>query len=195
MTGKGESPTSQRRAESALRDNRALRMKAGGAKLGEIVEQLGYYDESHASTQIKKAMDRAREEPGEELLQMELERLDVLQLELSAKLTKRDHVNCPNCSEPVTSLVTKADDVNIKAARELIRVIERRSKFLGLDYSDGLADREIALREQTVRILMKAIDLALEEAQAPNAIRTEFKKALPSHLRVVNAEESEAKEV
>lgn len=111
--GKG-APTSVARV---LDDNAALELRRRGKSYHEIAAVLGC-NESSARRRIAKRMEALREEThehAEEIRQMEVLRLDAM-------------------TDGIWDRAVKGDE---KAIREVVRIMERKARMLGLDKSEG----------------------------------------------------------
>jgi len=108
---KGESPTSPRRIEARKREEQALTLRLARMGYAQIASKLGYRSPSGAQQAVVRAMERLPMEPAEELREWELRRLDELERALWPKALKG--------SAP--------------AVHAIIRCMERRAKYTGLD--------------------------------------------------------------
>jgi DNA-binding CsgD family transcriptional regulator len=107
------SPKSQRGILAREREVQALELRKAGATYGEIGRQLGI-SASSAHRAIARAVERITDESSElaiETRRMELIRLDAMQLALWTDARKGD----------------------AEAIRTLLRIMERRARYLGLD--------------------------------------------------------------
>lgn len=99
-----------------LNEEQALKLRALGMSYRQIGEQLGVSDTS-ARRYIKRALERHLEElreSVEEHIEQQLMQLDAMLLALQKKMAVGD----------------------TKAINTAIRLLERKAKLLGLDYSD-----------------------------------------------------------
>jgi hypothetical protein len=130
------------RAKTAERRRQAVEMRLAGATLDQIVDKLDYADRAAAHKDITRAMEQNVVElaqPVEVLRETELQRLDVLWAEAWAVL-KREHVTVSHGKivydersvdgEPKPLL---DDGPVLQAISTLLKIQERRAKFLGLD--------------------------------------------------------------
>jgi hypothetical protein len=111
MPNAGQPKSSQKTLEAKDRQRRAIEMRLTGMGLQDIADQLGYSDASGAFRAIKRGMEKSVREPAEQLLTMELMRLDDL---LQAHFP-----------------LAKSGDT--RSAELVLKVMERRSKYLGMD--------------------------------------------------------------
>ena len=76
------------RVDAAQRDAQALELRAAGATYRQIAQRLGV-SVSTAHECVTRGLDRTRREPAEQLRELELERLDRLQVEATKVLAAR----------------------------------------------------------------------------------------------------------
>lgn len=125
------------RAKTADRRRKAIEMRLAGATLDVIVDELGYSDRAAAHKDITRAMEANVAELGqsvEVLRETELQRLDILWADAWAVL-KREHVTVSHgriikddSDEPILD-----DGPVLQAISTLLKIQERRAKYLGLD--------------------------------------------------------------
>jgi hypothetical protein len=89
----------------------ALELRKAGATYDQIAKTLGYADRSGAQRLVRDAFARITRETSEEVLTLELERLDAMLLALWPKAKKGE-----------------AHSVD-----RVLRIMERRSRYQGLD--------------------------------------------------------------
>lgn len=97
--------------QSLDRHLKALELRKAGVSYRHIAEQLGYRGVSGAHSAVARALKKAIQEPAAEVLKLELERLDALLL----------------------ALWSDAKRGNYGAIDRTLKIMERRSKLLGLD--------------------------------------------------------------
>lgn len=102
--------------EQIDKEKRVLELKRSGATWDAIAEVVGYSNASGAFKAYQRAMVRTLQQPAEELRDAEIDRLDRLQRAFWFEAIG-DRDNPPN----------------LRAADFILRVIDRRSKLLGLD--------------------------------------------------------------
>jgi hypothetical protein len=103
-------PVGTRQHNTALLQRAALDLRKGGKSYGEIAELMGV-KRVRAYRLVKAALLKIIKEPAEDVLQLELERLDQL-------------------LEAVWFKALSSDPLAINSA---LRIMERRAKLLGLD--------------------------------------------------------------
>lgn len=137
-----EPKSSPRRINVAERRAAALRLRAGGLKLDEILArhpELGYKSRAALSQDLQRAMIETVRQPADEVRALELERLDMLWREAMRVLTAR-HISVSNGrvvtrEDPITGEEHPVpdDDPVLRSIDRLLKIMERRSKLLGLD--------------------------------------------------------------
>lgn len=131
---------SGRRQHVAERRVEALRMRREGKPYLAIADALNYSSASSASKDVSRALESAVMEAGRATLDLERDRLDALQAILWPLAEKGD----------------------VRAARELVRLLERRARLLGLDRAAGdrLATEGVADAKGLLGNLADALKLA-----------------------------------
>jgi len=107
-----ESKTSPRRLLAAKKQVKALELRVEGRSFRQIALELKYKGPSGAHKAVDAALERTIREPAEQVRQLELERLDKLQIK-------------------PWKLATVIGDP--KATASVLKIMERRAKLLGLD--------------------------------------------------------------
>jgi hypothetical protein len=97
----------------------AVELRKQGYSMQSIADTLGC-SRSYAEKLIKKAFNNIIEKPTKELLEMELQRLDALLVPAFAAATATD----PETGTPI---------FNKDAIDSVLKIMERRAKFCGLD--------------------------------------------------------------
>lgn len=106
-----EHRTSPRRLDVAARRARALELRRAGVRYADIAAWLGYRSRSAACQDVTRALDGIIREPGEEVLAAELDRLDRM----------------------LTGLWPAARSGDVQAVDRVLRIMDRRARYLGLD--------------------------------------------------------------
>jgi hypothetical protein len=96
---------------AAERQAKALEMRKGGATFAVIAARLGFKGPQGAHETVSKAIALIPREAADELRAMEVERLDAMLAGLYARACKGDEA----------------------AIDRVLRIMERRARFLGLD--------------------------------------------------------------
>ena len=100
-----------RSAEIAERQRQALEMRKAGATYEQIAKALKFADRSNVRKAVQSALQAIIKEPAEEVLQLELQRLDAM----------------------IVGLWAKAKTGDGQAVDRVLRIMERRAGYLGLD--------------------------------------------------------------
>ena len=103
--------TSPETAEAKVRAAKALELRMEGKTFEAIAVEAGYNSKQAAYDAVKRALDSITREPAQELIKLDLERLDVLW--------------------QIQYLTAQSGDVQAMAA--CMKIMERRAKLLGLD--------------------------------------------------------------
>jgi len=107
-----ESQMSPRRAQAAVKQAEALKLRQAGASYEQIARQVGYQSAGGAWRALRKALERLHNrESAEEVRQLELSRLDRL----------------------ILAVWKNAIDGNGDAIDRVLRIMKRRAELLGLD--------------------------------------------------------------
>lgn len=158
------SRTSRTRIESAERRGLALELRKSGATFQEIADKIGYADRHTARDAVMRGLQDITRDNAEEVLELELARLDALMAGLWGQ---------------------RGDPV---AVQTILKIMERRSKYLGLDDYESrmahVAEEQIRITEQqaeTVVALLQAVlgQLGLtaeQEQRAPEVIVGEMRR-------------------
>jgi hypothetical protein len=109
--GNGEGKTSPRRLSAHDRQLRALTLRKGGASYDEIAAELGYSNRGGAYKAVSSALRETLREPADDVRALELDRLDHM----------------------MSAVWPAALCGDIAAQQQVLRLMERRAKYLGLD--------------------------------------------------------------
>jgi hypothetical protein len=114
-------------------DARCLDLRRSGATYRQIGQQLGI-SPANAHKRVTRGLDRTRREPADALRELELERLDRLQVEATEVLAA-NHVVIQAGKVVVDKQGEPCRDhgPTVAAIRTLVQVQESRRKLLGLD--------------------------------------------------------------
>lgn len=115
-------PKEQKRVLARQRERQALVLRKAGATLDQIAAQLKVSTGS-ARRIVERALDRVVQHTdwdAKRLIALELQRVDVVGFEVHQLLTNK-------ATPPA---------LKIQAAEQALKVIDRRAKFLNLDYPD-----------------------------------------------------------
>lgn len=151
------------KAETQARVTEAVRLRRLGYEYADIAAKVGYADRSGAWRAVDRAMSRDVKETTSQVRQLELERLDMLLVQAFEVLNK-DHVHVSNgraahaevyaTDEDGRVLFENDDQGNrhpvveryeplyddkpkLDAIKTIVKLMERRAKYLGLDAPTG----------------------------------------------------------
>lgn len=154
-------PTHTPSAEVIARENHVLELRRAGLSFERIAQEIGIGDRSTAHKIYKRALGRVHQEPAAEIRQLEGDRLDRLQV----------------------AVWTKALAGNMQAVDRVLRIMERRAKLLGLDHADGIAERQLQLEADKIRLVAVAFGRALDALDLTAEQRETAARILLSGLR------------
>lgn len=149
------------REETIERERRVLELRRAGATFETIANTLGLSHRSDAAKICKRAMARPLIEPARELRQLEATRLDELQY----------------------AVWNKALNGDLDAFDRVLKVMERRAKLFGLDHSAKIAEAQLALEADKVRLIAMAFGKALDQVDLTAEQRASMTRVLLTELR------------
>src|SRR5690349_18012203 len=128
----------ERSAETAERDAEACRLRSRGLTYDMIARELGMSDPSVAHRAVKRALVAIVREPAEELLKLELDRLDAL-ARAALVVLETQHIRIHD-GEIIRIPDKDGNEIRVldhgptlAAIRELRKISESRRKLTGLD--------------------------------------------------------------
>jgi len=171
--GRGEQRASPRRIDAAERRRKALQLKLAGATYEQIARtpiepgstQTLYSSRKRAHEAVKKELDELAVETkdtAEQLRAMELARLESMQVALWPSTRPTKAVTCEGCG------TTMWREPSLEAIDRVIKILERRAKYLGLD-AGGRADQTSG--SDTTKSMLESAAKGL--AQVYDAIKAE----------------------
>lgn len=138
----GESNTSVRRLAALERHLEALELRKYGKSYQFIADALGYRTPSGAYKAVHSAIKKTLQEPTDEVRRMELERTELLLDKLFGQLKSGNH-----------------STINM-----ILKVLDRRSKYLGLDMPHKIAHTDPSGKE---RVEVKLVWPEDEDLEVP----------------------------
>lgn len=143
------SPTTPDSINAARRHGQALELRAKGATFDQIAQLLNYSGKGAAHNAVMSELAKVVLAPAEDLVKLEVERLDSYLVPLSGKIKNGD---------------TKAIDTALK-------VSERRSKLLGLDNFERrmaeVHERRVAVEEREALAVAAMLAGVLKQLDLP----------------------------
>lgn len=146
-----EQPThttrTHRREAIKERQRQAVELRKSGVTLQTIADRLGYSSASTAARAIRTAINNIPKQASQELIALEVERLDHLQAIAWSKLSP------------------KGQGVNLDAIPHIIKIMERRAKLLGLDHNEtriaAAIEANVILEAEKLQLLTHAFHATL----------------------------------
>lgn len=140
----------QKQVEFIERQTRALDLRRKGYTYSEIAAEMGYTSKATAYRVVAKGLRKMIQEPAEDVLKLELDRLDALLKELWKRKDQTDVVD------------------------RILRVMDRRAKYLGLDAPakselTGANGGAIQLDDATALRAIAELQNATQTAKAPDS--------------------------
>lgn len=113
--GQGESKSGPDKIGLAERRAKALELRKAGASYEQIADKLGYSNRGNAYRDVDREIKAITAEPAKQVLTLELERLDAM----------------------LMGLWSGARSGNQGAVDRVVRIMDRRARYLGLDATLG----------------------------------------------------------
>lgn len=147
-------------------ERRVLELHMAGYSFTYIARELDLPNHQAAHQAYLRAAKRS-EQPNrlalDEKRDLEADRLDRLQLAVWPQAIRGD----------------------LPSVDRSLRIMDQRSKLLGLNHSDGVAERQVRLDEQTGGMVLQAISRVLERVGLTAAQRALADAAVPVELRAL----------
>jgi hypothetical protein len=180
------------------REQQATALHLAGKKFDEIAEIVGYTNRGTAYETVMRALRRETVADIEEIRNVEIARIDAM-LESIWPLATEDPEWVRQFAD-AKKVVPLHDDegrevvfivpsfAKLEAIAKIIRLMERRARYLGLDHADGLAQRLTELREQESELMVQFMTSVMDEVGLTDDQRAKLEPAMQRQLRVVNGE-------
>jgi hypothetical protein len=154
----------RRAIETRERDARAVELRRRHLNYQQIATEMGWASPSAACQSVQRGLADMAQEPSAEVRQMELDRLDDIARGFQRIFATRHYVVSVGAGkvvmDPAKPGVPLVDDSPvIQAGLALLRVMERRAKYLGLDaptksrvevITEDVIDAEVAMLARQV---------------------------------------------
>jgi len=154
------------------KERRAVALHLEGKKFEDIAEAVGYESRGAAYTAVMRAIKRDTVADIAEIRDVELARIDALfeslwgiamedpQLIEQWVDKKRTH---PLLDEDGRQYVYVVPSLaKLEAISRALKLMERRSRYLGLDHADGIAERQLVINQKIGELLAEGIPAILE---------------------------------
>lgn len=152
-------------AETIAREQHVLELRRAGLTFDRIAEEVGIGDRSDAHKIYKRALARTLQEPAADIRRLEGDRLDRLQVAVWTRALRGD----------------------LAAVDRVLRIMERRSRLLGLDHADGIAERALAIEAGKVRLMAMALGRMFDALELDEEQRQRGTEVLFAELRALAA--------
>jgi len=154
--GKPQTPA----AKQAIREREAelLKLRRGGLTWDLIAERTGYASAHTARQAYARALTRIVAEDVVEIRQLETERLDIAQSAIWGKVLQGDNASITN----------------------LLRIMERRAKLLGLDQPTRIQAEVITYDGNTVRAELERILASRSDSRPQSALASGSSETEPT---------------
>jgi hypothetical protein len=180
------------------RERQAVALHLAGKKFDEIAELVGYADRAAAYNATMRAIKRETVEDIEEIRNVEVARIDTMlesiwpvaveDPEWVRQFADAKKVVPLHDDEGREVVFVIPSDAKLEAIAKIIRLMERRARYLGLDHADGLAERLTKLREQESELIVQFMTAVMDEVGLTDEQRAKLEPAMQRQLRVVNGE-------
>lgn len=148
-------------------EQEVISRRRAGQRVHSIAKDLGI-SQGRVSQLFKAGMSRHVEVPAAEIKRMEADRLDDLQYGLWERAMRGE----------------------IKAVEQVLAVMERRAKLLGLDHSDKIAEQYLRLEQDKVKLMAMALNTALDSIAITDEQRAQVFKVLDRELASATEEDA-----
>jgi hypothetical protein len=175
--------------DTAERDAEAARLRGRGWSYRRIATELGYASHSSARDAVMRCINTIREEPAEDVRQLELERLDAM-WEAATRVLETEHVTVSQGKVVMLDDQPVKDDAPVlRAIETMLKIQQRRAGLLGLDaktqHDMGIAEQQVAIArdqgELFAGVFFRILDaLGLTEEQQARAV-----EVMPQELRAI----------
>jgi hypothetical protein len=180
------------------RERQAVALHLAGKKFDEIAEVVGYTNRGTAYETVMRALRRETVADIEEIRNVEVARIDAM-LESIWPLAIEDPEWVRQFADAKQVVPLHDDegrevvfiipsDAKLEAIAKIIRLMERRARYLGLDHADGLAERLTQLREQESELMVQFMTSVMDEIGLTDEQRAKLEPTMQRQLRVVNGE-------
>jgi len=180
------------------RERQAVALHLAGKKFDEIAEIVGYTNRGTAYETVMRALRRETVADIEEVRNVEIARIDAM-LDSIWPLAIEDAEWVRQFADAKKVVPVHDDDgreivfiipsdAKLDAIAKIIRLMERRARYLGLDHADGLAERLTQLREQESELMVQFMSSVMDEIGLTDEQRAKLEPAMQRQLRVVNGE-------
>jgi hypothetical protein len=156
-----------RSIETAERDAKACRLRSDGWTYPAIAAELGYCGPGEAYNATQRAMMAIIREPAEELLRLELDRLDMM-WRAAVEVLRRKHVTVSHGKVVIVDGQPLPDDAPVlNAIDRLLSIQARRAKLLGLDAPKKIEVLSMDVIDAEILRLSAELGVTVSECKDP----------------------------
>jgi hypothetical protein len=159
------------------RERQAIALHLTGKKFDEIAEIVDYTNRGTAYETVMRALRRETVANIEEIRNVEIARIDaMLESIWPVAIEDPEWVRQFVGAKKVVPLRDEEgrevvfiipSDSKLEAIAKVLRLMERRARYLGLDHADDLAERLTKLREQESDLMVEFMTSVMEESSSP----------------------------
>jgi hypothetical protein len=152
------------RQEVAKRRARAINLRRAGTTWQSIADALGYKSRADAHRDVTRALQDIIRAPVKEYVAEEIDRLDAMMMGLWANAMRGD----------------------VAAIDRVLRIQERRARYLGLDKQPAkTTETGVSLEETQGRMVADVIRRVLGELELSESQASQVPQIVPRHLRAL----------
>lgn len=150
--------------DAAAKRAKAARLRAKGWSYQRIADEVGYESKGSAWNAVKQVLDETVREAGDELRQLERDRLDRMS-EAAWEVLERQHVVVSNGRVVDLHGAPLPDDAPVlQAIDRLLKISESRRKLEGLDAPSRVSVDAAQLGDEISQIFDRIAGLATDDS-------------------------------
>jgi hypothetical protein len=180
------------------RERQAVALHLAGKKFDEIAEIVGYTNRGTAYETVMRALKRETVEDIEEIRNVEIARIDAM-LDSIWPIALEDPEWVRQFADAKKVVPLRDDEgrevvfvipaqAKLDAIAKVIRLMERRARYLGLDHADGILDRLTQLREQESDLMVQFMQAVLDELNLTKEQRAKLPEVTRRQLALVSGQ-------
>lgn len=197
--------------DTAERDAEAARLRSRGWSYRRIATELGYASHTSVRDAVNRCLTTIREEPAEDLIKLELARLDAM-WEAATRVLETEHVTVSQGrivrrrildangdpiivaqdrdDKPIFREADILDDAPVlRAIETMLKIQQRRAGLLGLDaktqHDMGIAEREMAIVEGQGELFAEVFFRLLDAMNLSPEQQAVAAEVMPRELRAI----------
>jgi hypothetical protein len=180
------------------RERQAVALHLAGKKFDEIAEIVGYTNRGTAYETVMRALKRETVEDIEEIRNVEIARIDAM-LDSIWPIALEDPEWVRQFGDAKKVVPLRDDEgrevvfvipaqAKLDAIAKVIRLMERRARYLGLDHADGILNRLTQLREQESDLMVQFMQAVLDELNLTKEQRAKLPEVTRRQLALVSGQ-------